>query len=91
MKSEASHAVPSTIIKLAIDEEVDFSLLAGDLYDGDWKDYNIGLYFIERMRNLREAGVLVFVITANDDAASQITRQLRLPDNVKVFATRRPE
>jgi len=29
------------LIELAIDEEVDFVLLAGDIYDGDWKDYNI--------------------------------------------------
>ena len=26
------------LIELAIDEEVDFVLLAGDIYDGDWKD-----------------------------------------------------
>ncbi len=30
------------LIELAIDEEVAFVLLAGDLYDGDWKDYNTG-------------------------------------------------
>ena len=35
------------LIEFAIDEEVNFVLLAGDLYDGDWKDYNTGLYFIE--------------------------------------------
>jgi hypothetical protein len=33
------------LIELAIDEGVAFVLLAGDLYDGDWKDYNTGLYF----------------------------------------------
>lgn len=26
------------LIELAIDEEVDFVLLVGDLYDGDWED-----------------------------------------------------
>ena len=26
------------LIDLAIEEEVDFVLIAGDLYDGDWKD-----------------------------------------------------
>ena len=33
------------LIELAIDESVAFVLLAGDLYDGDWKDYNTGLFF----------------------------------------------
>ena len=79
------------LIELAIDEEVAFVLIAGDLYDGDWKDYNTGLYFIERMGRLREAGIRVFVVAGNHDAASQITKHLRLPDNVKMFATRAPE
>jgi len=45
------------LIELAIDEGVAFVLLAGDLYDGDWKDYNTGLYFMERMGRLRDAGI----------------------------------
>ena len=76
---------------LAIDEEGAFVLLAGDLYDGDWKDYNTGLYFIKCMGRLREAGIRVFMVAGNHDAASQITRHLRLPDNVTMFATRSPE
>ena len=79
------------LIELAIEEEVAFLLLAGDLYDGDWKDYNTGLYFIGRMARLREAGIRVFVVAGNHDAASLITRHLRLPDNVRMFSTRHPE
>ncbi len=79
------------LIELAIDEGVDFVLLAGDLYDGDWKDYNTGLYFMERMGRLRDAGIRVFMVAGNHDAASQITKHLRLPENVKMFATRMPE
>ena len=79
------------LIDLAIEEGVAFVLLAGDLYDGDWKDYNTGLYFVERMGRLRAAGIRVFVIAGNHDAASQITRHLRLSDNVRMFATRKPE
>ena len=79
------------LIELAIDEEVAFVLLVGDLYDGDWKDYNTGLYFVERMTRLREAGIRVFIVAGNHDAASQITRHLNLPDNVTLFSTRKPE
>ena len=32
-----------------------FVLFAGDLYDGDWKDYNTGLYFGRQITKLREA------------------------------------
>jgi exonuclease SbcD len=79
------------LIELAIEEEVAFVLLVGDLYDGDWKDYNTGLYFVERMGRLREAGIRVFVVAGNHDAASQITKHLRLTDNVTLFSTRSPE
>ncbi len=41
------------LVNLAIDEKVEFVLLAGDLYDGDWKDYNTGLYFNCRSTNPR--------------------------------------
>ncbi|MEJ2608654.1 MAG: DNA repair exonuclease [Candidatus Thiodiazotropha sp.] len=79
------------LIELAIDEEVAFVLLAGDLYDGNWKDYNTGLYFIERMGRLREAGIRVFMVAGNHDAASQITKHLRLPENVTLFSSKRPQ
>ncbi len=79
------------LIELAIDEEVAFVLLAGDLYDGDWKDYNTGLYLVECMGRLRRAGIRVFAVAGNHDAASQITKHLRLPDNVRMFSTRTPE
>jgi len=79
------------LIELAIDEDVDFVLLAGDLYDGDWKDYNTGLYFVGRMGRLHDAGIRVFMVAGNHDASSQITKNLRLPDNVKMFSTKKPE
>lgn len=79
------------LIETAIDEEVAFVLLVGDLYDGDWRDYNTGLYFVERMGRLREAGIRVFIVAGNHDAASQITKHLRLPDNVTLFSTKQPE
>ena len=79
------------LVKLAISEEVDFLLLVGDLYDGNWKDYNTGLFFIEQMGRLRQAGIPVFLVSGNHDAASKITKALRLPDNVVHFSSRKPE
>lgn len=79
------------LIELAIEEDVAFVLLVGDLYDGDWKDYNTGLYLVERMGRLREADIRVFIVAGNHDAASQITKHLRLPDNVTLFSTKKPE
>ncbi len=90
LRGATRHAF-NNLIDLAIGESVDFLLLAGDLYDGGWKDYNTGLYFASCMNRLREAGIRVFLVSGNHDAASQITRHLRLPDNVTFFPTSRPE
>jgi exonuclease SbcD len=79
------------LVSLALEEEVAFVLLAGDLYDGDWKDYGTGLFFAAQMARLGEAGISAFVVAGNHDAASQITKVLRPPQNVKVFSTKRPE
>jgi len=79
------------LIDLAISEEVDFVLIAGDLYDGDWKDYNTGLFFADRMGRLQRAGVRVFIVSGNHDAASQITRTMPLPDNVILFSDKKPQ
>ena len=79
------------VIDLAIDTAVDFILIAGDLYDGDWKDYNTGLFFAAQMGRLSRAGINVFIVSGNHDAASQITRAMPLPDNVTLFSHRKPE
>ncbi len=78
------------LVNLAIAEDVSFVLIAGDLYDGDWKDYNTGLYFVARMNKLREAGIPVFLVAGNHDAASRITRMLRLPEGIHLFPSDRP-
>lgn len=79
------------LTNLAIDERVDFVLIAGDLYDGDWKDYSTGLFFRSQMVRLKTHGIRVYLIAGNHDAASVISRKLTLPDNVHVFSTRTAE
>lgn len=79
------------LIDLAVEEEVSFLVIAGDLYDGDWKDYNTGLFFVSRMARLMTAGIRVFIISGNHDAASQITKNMPLPKNVVLLSARRPE
>ncbi len=79
------------LIDLAIEKSVDFVLIAGDLYDGDWRDYNTGLYLVRELNRLRDHKIPVFVIAGNHDAANKMTRALTLPDNVKLLAHDRPE
>lgn len=91
MMRKATRRAFENLVRLALAERVAFVLIAGDLYDGDWKDYNTGLHFIEQMKKLGEARIRVFLITGNHDAANRMTRALRLPDNVTLLSTERPE
>ncbi len=77
------------LVRLAVEERVAFVLLAGDLYDGDWRDYQTGLFLVKQMGLLRDAGIRVFLISGNHDAENKMTRSLKLPDNVHRFPTDR--
>ena len=81
----------SQLIDMAIEEDVDFVVIAGDLYDGDWRDYNTGLFFVREMGRLNQVEIPVFLVYGNHDAESEITKQLTLPKNVKSFSAKKPE
>ena len=87
----ATRAAFDNLVRYAIDEAVDFVVIAGDLFDGDWRDMGTGLYFARAMGRLDQAGIPAFVLAGNHDAASTITRTIPWPPNVRLFATRRPE
>ncbi|EXJ16611.1 DNA repair exonuclease [Imhoffiella purpurea] len=83
----ATRRACENLIRVAIDERVDFLLLAGDIYDGDWRDYNTGLFFARQLARLKEAGIPVFMVAGNHDAESRISRVLQMPANVRLFGS----
>jgi exonuclease SbcD len=74
------------LIDLCLAERAAFLVLAGDVFDGDWKDFNTGLYFVKELARLRDAGTRVYIVRGNHDAMSEVTRQLTLPPHVHEFA-----
>jgi len=80
----------TNLVNEAIEQPVDFMVIAGDLYDGTWKDHNTGIYFCKEMGRLKKAGIPVYLLFGNHDAESEMTKKLQLPDNVFTFDTRKP-
>ncbi len=78
------------LVNEAIGERVDFMVIAGDLYDGAWKDHNTGIFFCREMGRLKKAEIPVYLLFGNHDAESEMTKKLQLPDNVFTFETRKP-
>ena len=79
------------LVDAAISNEVDLVVLAGDIFDGEWKDYGTGLYWISELARLRDADIPVVLASGNHDAASEISRQMTLPPNVTQLSTTSPQ
>jgi len=80
----------ATLVDRAISQKVDAVLIAGDLWDGDWRDVSAGLFVQEQAGRLREAGIAVFAVLGNHDAASHVTARIRELDTIHLFETDRP-
>ena len=80
-----------TILDAAISEGVDFLIIAGDLYDTGLKSFESALFFNKHMARLKDAGIDVYLIYGNQDAASKLIKQLRPPNNVHIFRTSEPQ
>ena len=87
----ASRQAFENLTLLAKEERCSFIVIAGDLFDGEWRDYHTGLFFVDRMRRLRDAGIQVFIVLGNHDAENRFVRRLEFADNVRVLSANTPE
>ncbi len=79
------------VVQLSIDREVDFLVLAGDLYNSADHSLRAELAFQRAMRRLADAGIGAFVVRGNHDPADGWSAGLELPDSVVMFPTDRVE
>jgi DNA repair protein SbcD/Mre11 len=88
---QATRRALENLVRFTVETRADALLLAGDVYDGDWRDYATGRFFADQMGRLHDENIRVFMIAGNHDAESEITRSLILPPNVTVLATDHPQ
>ena len=87
----ATRRAVENLVDAAISHAVDLVVIAGDVFDGDWKDYSTGLFWIAQLSRLEAVGIPVVFVAGNHDAASEISRKLRLPPNVTQLSSAKPE
>ena len=75
----ATRAAYTNLVELALHDQVAFVLIAGDLFDGEWQDWRTGQFFARETARLTRAGIRVFCIRGNHDAASVVTAGSRCP------------
>ncbi len=88
---QATRRAFQRLVDLALEERVAFVVLAGDIYDGEARDFQTALFFNKEMSRLREQRIHVYVVAGNHDADTRMRKKLARPDNVHVLSTSKPE
>ena len=73
------------VIQLCLEEQVDFLLVAGDVYDGSDRSLRAQVKFRDGLQRLHEAGIRSFVIHGNHDPLDGWSSTLEWPSGVHVF------
>lgn len=89
--AKAGRKAVEQLFAAAVESGAAFVIVAGDVFDGDWKDATTGLFFSRTLGQVHRAGIPTFIVKGNHDAESNMSRNLRLPDSVHSFASNRAE
>ncbi len=88
---EATRSAVRNLVDLCIREKAAFLVLAGDLFDGDWKDFHTPLFLVSELARLKSEGIRAFVVLGNHDLQSELVPHIRWPENVTVFQSGKSE
>jgi DNA repair protein SbcD/Mre11 len=84
---ESTFTALGKLTSAAIDNNVDFVILAGDLYDGEDRSLRAQSRFRNEMQKLSQKGIPVYVIHGNHDHLNGSWVHLDMPSNVHFFSS----
>jgi exonuclease SbcD len=73
------------VVQLCLEKQVDFLLVAGDVYDGADRSLRAQVKFRDGLQRLDEAGIRSFVVHGNHDPLEGWSSTLEWPSGVHVF------
>ncbi len=88
---QATYKAFDNLLQIAIERQVDFVLLAGDLVDMDDKNLRALLHLQQGFRRLQDHGIRVYIVHGNHDPIGVISNAIDFPKNVFVFPHTRGE
>lgn len=88
IKESTFHAL-DRLVKIALEEQVNFVLISGDVYDLEDRSLRAQVRFQRAVERLAERGVQVFVIHGNHDPENGARALLTWPDQVVFFGSDR--
>jgi len=75
------------ICTTAINSEVDFMIISGDIYDVEFPSVKANKFFIEQCKRLNENNINVYIIYGNHDVGQYRKELFDLPQNVFIFGS----
>lgn len=79
------------LVQLAVSEQASLVLMAGDLFDGDWRDFHTALYLNKQLARLKDAGVRTVIAGGNQDAAGRLFAVMRPAEGTRVLSADKAE
>ena len=73
------------LTEAAINRQVDFVVLSGDIYDYEDRSIKAQSFFRHQMEKLNACSIPVYLIHGNHDYITENAVQLNMPENVKIF------
>jgi DNA repair exonuclease SbcCD nuclease subunit len=89
--AEATYDAWRAIVDLAIEREVDFVVVAGDVYNAGNPTLRGQFFMREQAQRLGAAGIGLYLVTGNHDPLDGTTAGLTLGENVHLFPGGRAE
>ncbi len=84
---DASLRAFDAVVKLALEREAAFVLLAGDLYDGEERGVRAQLRFLQGVERLAKHGIRTFVVHGNHDPLGGWSAVRHWPPEMTIFGS----
>jgi DNA repair exonuclease SbcCD nuclease subunit len=82
---ESSFEAFTNLVQFCIEEQVDFVVIAGDVYDGADRSVRAQLRFRDGMQELAASGIAVYVVHGNHDPLDGWLSSVTWPEGVHIF------
>lgn len=82
---ESTYAAARKLFQTALDEQVDFVILAGDIFDDTDSSLKAQMFLKTEFEQLQDANIKVYMIYGNHDYYRNNFSVVKFPDNVTIF------
>lgn len=76
----------NNLIDHCIDKNVDFLLIAGDVYNGEYQNLDAQLKFHDGLSRLSKVNILSYIVHGNHDWRGSLSKTIRFPELVTFFS-----